>query len=32
MSGNVFDHLRQTYFQECAELLDRLRPSGGIRG
>jgi two-component system chemotaxis sensor kinase CheA len=24
MSGNVFDHLRQTYFQECAELLDQV--------
>jgi two-component system chemotaxis sensor kinase CheA len=22
MSGNVFDHLKSTYFQECAELLD----------
>jgi two-component system chemotaxis sensor kinase CheA len=24
MSGNVFDHLKSTYFQECAELLDNV--------
>jgi two-component system chemotaxis sensor kinase CheA len=24
MSGNVFDHLKSTYFQECAELLDQV--------
>jgi two-component system chemotaxis sensor kinase CheA len=24
MSGNVFDHLKSTYFQECSELLDQV--------
>jgi len=30
MSGNVFDHLKSTYFQECAELLDNVYTQLGV--